>query len=346
MCIAIALPAEKRLSKGQIKNCHRLNDDGIGIMYAYKDKLVIEKTLDLPEFEEDIYPRAIKNAPTSQMVVHFRLSTGGLKDLSNVHPFLISKGLGFVHNGSIYRLQDDPKKEKCDTVRFMEQVLQHLPFGWEKNSAIKTLIEDRIGLSKLITMDNQGHIEIFNENAGHWKDGIWWSNYSYVDGMTPHGKYTGKSESQGGFGFYANAGAWSWRRCPACKTEQYMQKEAEACSACRAVRRFAQDRKEHKVKRHGKLPDNVEVKNASTPGLLDMIIEAAMDDSNYLCQYCDCATLEGQMRVVETSGGMMLMCRNCLNEYAACGLEVISSEILSPRHYTETKELDPTGGTN
>jgi hypothetical protein len=45
--------------------------------------------------------------------------------------------------------------------------------------AIKHLIEERIGYSKLIFLDRHGKHEIFNEDKGLWDEGIWYSNSSY-----------------------------------------------------------------------------------------------------------------------------------------------------------------------
>ena len=93
---------------------------------------------------------------------------------------MVNDKFAFVHNGIIsgYNAAD-----KSDTWLFNEDVIQPFVQKWGNlelfQDPIKKLIENRIGYSKLIFMDNEGNTKIFNEDKGYWDDGVWYSNAGY-----------------------------------------------------------------------------------------------------------------------------------------------------------------------
>lgn len=182
MCIAICVAPGKKLTKAQMINCHASNKDGCGFAYISTDilghsKIKMYKTMDFNKFLHQ-YERAVKNNPESPFIVHFRIATHGTVDKFNCHPFKVNKRMAMIHNGIIAGVGVDPKKS--DTQLFNEKVLKKLPKGWEKNEAIGALIEKFIVGSKVLILNIDGTVNIYNESLGHWKDGIWFSNYSYV----------------------------------------------------------------------------------------------------------------------------------------------------------------------
>ena len=44
---------------------------------------------------------------------------------------------------------------------------------------MQELIENVIGYSKLVFLDNKGNFNIMNEEKGHWHNKVWYSNDSY-----------------------------------------------------------------------------------------------------------------------------------------------------------------------
>lgn len=123
------------------------------------------------------YKRALKNNLESPFLIHFRIATHGTVDTFNCHPFFINKNLTFIHNGIISGIGTD--KLMSDTQLFNEKILKKLPKDFYKKEEYKLLIEKFIVGSKLITLDINGDVAIFNESSGHWKDGVWFSNNSY-----------------------------------------------------------------------------------------------------------------------------------------------------------------------
>lgn len=183
MCIAIYKPSEKILDKDTLYNCFLRNSDGCGFAYINEDhhghkKIIVKKAMEFDKFWKQ-YQRATRVAPESPFIIHFRISTHGIVTTFNCHPFMIDRETVFAHNGVIHGVPAD--KKKSDTQMFNDVVLKDLPKGWMKIAAIKTLLEDFIGHSKLIVMDLDGNYNIYNEHKGIWNDGVWYSNDSYED---------------------------------------------------------------------------------------------------------------------------------------------------------------------
>jgi hypothetical protein len=70
-------------------------------------------------------------------------------------------------------------KKQSDTSMFNDTILKRLPSDFIRNTGICDLIEESIGTSKLVFLDNKGQYLISNENLGHWDGNVWYSNDSY-----------------------------------------------------------------------------------------------------------------------------------------------------------------------
>lgn len=213
MCIAIYKPAGVTLSKELLKTCFENNDDGCGFAYINEShtgirKIFIKKTLDFEIFWRQ-YLRATKVNHDSPFLIHFRIKTHGPVDRDNCHPFMVDDEVAFIHNGIISGVGSD--KKKSDTRLFNEKVLQKLPVGWENNEAIKVLVEDFILRSKLVTLDIDGNVQIFNEDLGGWSEGCWFSN----DSWKPRKPYVSPSRgtNKSTFLLYTSADMFACRGC-------------------------------------------------------------------------------------------------------------------------------------
>lgn len=174
MCIAI-LNVKGTLKTDSIKNSWENNNEGGGMLWREQGKLQTFKTYDYKEFLSK-YLSLRDNKNISKIVLHFRIATSGHDKYVNLHPFLVNDNLGFVHNGVIYGLGD---KERSDTFHF-NTMLQGLPKDFLSNNTIVKFIENYIGYSKLVFLDNKNNHFIVNESAGHYDSfGNWYSNDSY-----------------------------------------------------------------------------------------------------------------------------------------------------------------------
>lgn len=176
MCIAIYKPEGTTISKATLERCFNANPDGAGFMYVDNKELHMHKGY----FTFNEFYKNYKQHANKQAVIHFRIKTHGSINVDNCHPFLINKSIGFVHNGIISGFGQN---DMSDTRHFNEEIIKPLVAKWGNLSlfqpAIKSLIESRIGYSKLIFLDRHGNHDIFNENKGIWENDVWYSNSSY-----------------------------------------------------------------------------------------------------------------------------------------------------------------------
>ena len=177
MCIAILKPDGENIKKDRLDNCFFNNDDGAGFMYAKDGILYFFKGFfKFNDFWSSYVKNVVKNG-NPMSAIHFRIKTHGKTNVNNCHPFKVNEDLGFIHNGIINMVKQDPKRS--DTAMFNELILKKLPDGFIRNMAIVNLIEESIGSSKLVFLDNKGQFLISNESLGKWDNNVWYSNTTY-----------------------------------------------------------------------------------------------------------------------------------------------------------------------
>tara|TARA_R110000824_G_scaffold8548_1_gene38738 strand:- start:50 stop:787 length:738 start_codon:yes stop_codon:yes gene_type:complete len=192
MCIAILKPKGEVIKKATLKTCFENNDDGAGYMFVKNGALQFVKGFfTFKNFWNSYVKNVVKNGnPIS--AIHFRITTHGKTNAENCHPFKIDNSLGFIHNGVINFVK--PDKKKSDTSMFNEHILKRLPSDFIRNGAICHLIEESIGSSKLVFLNDRGEYLISNEELGKWQDNVWYSNDSYqwcTTWNTPYVYYRG-----------------------------------------------------------------------------------------------------------------------------------------------------------
>jgi len=137
----------------------------------------------------------------SDMLIHFRITSRGATRIDNCHPFQINDKMAFIHNGTISSIPIDKEHGYSDTYWFNELILKDLPKNWEDNSAIKYLIEDTIGFSKIVMLHATKGIYIFNEDKGVWHEGCWYSNTTYE----PRKYYGGYNRGNSNYNSYKHS---------------------------------------------------------------------------------------------------------------------------------------------
>ena len=209
MCIAILKTKDGNITDEQLLNCFDNNPDGAGIAYTKDNKIFIVKGIfDAKQFVEE-YHKAVAEADGA-MLVHCRIGTSGFKDYTNCHPHVVSDECVMIHNGILSI--DVPKGSKVsDTVLYVEQYLKPLPKDFMLNDGIMSLITDHIGAgNKFVFLNNHGDFSIANEKAGHWKNGVWFSNYSYEAYSFYTKGYKGKSKAYSPYTSYWDEDDYDW----------------------------------------------------------------------------------------------------------------------------------------
>lgn len=182
MCIAIYTKAGAVISEQAITASFNSNRDGAGLAYVDDEgKLQVLKTDKLDVFQK-MYKECCQRFPESHKMLHFRVSTSGGVNAFNTHPFYVDNNTVMCHNGVITKCNPKKDDKRNDTQIFNDTILKNISRKMYKNPAIKELIEEYIGFSKVIVMNNRNDFVIFNEDKGHWdKEGqVWYSNYSYI----------------------------------------------------------------------------------------------------------------------------------------------------------------------
>lgn len=173
MCLALYASVGKEISRQQFDRFSLSNSDGYGMLWVEDNILKYYKTLALDDFYSN-YKQWFDKVKDTPFVLHFRLGTGGKKDLENCHPFMCNDQIGFVHNGIISGMANE--QNYSDTYVFNRDYL--VPISDEiYGEFTRMLIEDNIGSNnKLIFLNNKKEHLIINEDQGKWNDGVWYSS--------------------------------------------------------------------------------------------------------------------------------------------------------------------------
>tara|TARA_Y100000356_G_scaffold94387_1_gene79771 strand:- start:2701 stop:3483 length:783 start_codon:yes stop_codon:yes gene_type:complete len=178
MCLAIYKPKHKKVNTDRLRNGFNRNPHGSGIAYSKNGKVFIKKGF----FSFSEFYKAYKSIGEKHaMLIHFRWATKGGKTKENCHPFKLNQKHAMVHNGTIDRVLC--KNNGSDSSNFAHRILA--PIIKENPSFIyskagKKMINLAIGQSKVAVIDGSGEAVIFNEQKGHWDEGCWFSNDSYM----------------------------------------------------------------------------------------------------------------------------------------------------------------------
>lgn len=214
MCIAIAQPAgTPLLPKSMFERCHGSNRDGLGMAWIDwkrdpEHRIHIRRLgkhdgkFDVEHFWEKYRLVHQHWGKTSPIIIHFRLSTRGVINQYNCHPFRVKPTIAMMHNGIL----DLPEKGRVYKNFFEEHQMNplysdtwqyaNLYFPRFHNLAFHTWLkadtEKFIGRNnklvfldanqydeKLVKRHNIKPLVIYNEKEGVWDGGVWFSNYGY-----------------------------------------------------------------------------------------------------------------------------------------------------------------------
>lgn len=179
MCLLIFKPEGKTIPSNYLINAHLSNPHGCGVAVAANGKIKIEKSSRWTASEVE---KVLKSNVNSPAIVHFRWATHGSKTFDNTHPFKLNDNWVAAHNGVIPDMQTEG--DESDTRAFLRQhVMPLLDVGVRLDDKdILTMLGTSMGqANKMTFLSADGSYGIANEKSGHWKDGIWYSNESYLD---------------------------------------------------------------------------------------------------------------------------------------------------------------------
>ena len=201
MCIIAVKSKGYTILDSTIKTMWRNNPDGGGFMWADPEqgKVHIQKFMELDEFLEYYY-LAVQELDNPRMVLHFRIGTTGLKNLSNCHPHRVNTKLAFVHNGMLkHQLPIDT--EISDTVWMNEVLFKQTP-NLHLNKQFRAWLGVTIGNNKIVFLDHNGKVYYVNKSLGNRvvdqanQELVWYSNDTWKE-MRKKSKFFSSSKLSG-----------------------------------------------------------------------------------------------------------------------------------------------------
>jgi hypothetical protein len=184
MCLLLLAKPNYTPKKKYLNCACDSNPHGFGFAFHTGKKIFTFHSLDKNETIENFYKMRAKY-PEAWAMFHARYATHGSVKVENCHPFKVANSAKTIlgHNG-ILPLKPKIGDDRSDTKLFAEDFLP--VFGLENldDESFFNELEDFCAGSKLVIfttepkMENQ--IYVINENLGHWKNGVWYSNNSYM----------------------------------------------------------------------------------------------------------------------------------------------------------------------
>jgi hypothetical protein len=199
MCLAIYRPVEPGKSIPTIPNAYldlgmTRHPDGFGVAFVQNGKVVVEK---FAPHERKQFRKAFRRVEglNQPFVAHLRFATSGPRTADMAHPYVYTDAgegeVAVIHNG-IISIKHDSKIES-DTSAFVRLVLAELPSRWWTQPAMRFLVGQSIGFSKLAVVTPRDGIVLINESDGTWDaSGVWYSS-TYKPASYKAPAYTGKA---------------------------------------------------------------------------------------------------------------------------------------------------------
>lgn len=165
----------RRLSKDEFNSAWNINSDWVGILLKRWSNLAVRKVEDR-EVAWWLY-NSVNELDYEELIIHFRMWTSWGKGVDKIHPFTIADNTYLFHNWVIAVWQP---ANKSDTEHLADIIKSIAPREELLFSRISDDIK-KIGwtYNKFIIASPRG-IKIINEDAGHWNEGTWYSNYWYT----------------------------------------------------------------------------------------------------------------------------------------------------------------------
>lgn len=161
------------------------NPHGHGFAVIAGDRIITGHGMDAAEVI-DRFTAVRDRYPRWAALFHSRYATHGTRGVGNCHPFRLGGDPRTVlaHNGVLpKRVHPGPYDPRSDTRIAAEDYLPTAPFGSIDTHRGARGLASWLGSSKLVilTLDPAYRYSayVFGESAGHWDNGVWYSNTSF-----------------------------------------------------------------------------------------------------------------------------------------------------------------------
>lgn len=184
MCLLCYFEPNAEIDTRDLELACESNPDGFGFsILKPTGEIITRKSMNHGALIDQFLEMREMN-PNSHSIFHARIATAGAVALENCHPFNIT-GLNAVigHNGHL-PIQIPANDSRSDSRIFAESILPNRISALDSFKGIQKL-EKWAGSSKLVILNGDSRLSqpvyFLNESLGHWKNGGWFSNWSYCD---------------------------------------------------------------------------------------------------------------------------------------------------------------------
>jgi glutamine amidotransferase len=221
-------------------NAAESNPDGFGYAFLSGDKIITGRGMDAKELIER-FLRIREGLNECLAMFLTRYTTHGATNKANCHPFRVggSEQIVLAHNGVLPLSESNGRS---DTRVFAEDWLPTLGIEALDDEEMYAYLETWATGSKVAVFSVdpklKHNVYILNEHLGHWSDGIWWSNYSYlpmtygVGGVSRYGESCGVRKSS-----WEDYQEMDWderldAECAFCLSKGTIDPETVVCTNC------------------------------------------------------------------------------------------------------------------
>lgn len=211
MCLLTVLKENAELEYSDAKEAAKTNPHGFGFAIHTKVGIIHDKDMDF----EKLWVRWENMRETYKgfALWHFRITTHGGTNIENCHPFVTEDGQSVLAHNGILPLTMPVNDHRSDTRIFTEVVLPAIG-GVEvlDNKEDFAAIQQWAAGNKIAILSSNPKTKyncyIINEQLGHWKKDVWFSNHSYVKTVyTPYRSY-GSYGTYNSYNSYSHDGGW------------------------------------------------------------------------------------------------------------------------------------------
>lgn len=192
MCMLTYYPAGMaEVDTEALDNGATWNRDGHGFAIVDGNRIIVEHNMK-PDALIDRFAMLRSKYPDGPALFHSRWGTSGERSTLNCHPFKVTRDTVLAHNG-VMRM-DLPKGDpRCDTRIVAEEIIEQwdiLTTAQREEKFAEWLTPANKVLVLTIDPRYRSNVFLFNEKAGVWDGGIWYSNTDYQPYVPTLGKKT------------------------------------------------------------------------------------------------------------------------------------------------------------
>lgn len=184
MCLLTFIPNGVTPSRERFERAAITNPDGFGFAIHDGYRILTDKDMDFDKLWERW--TIARKSHAGPALFHFRITTHGKTDLTNCHPFRVGgDDLSVLGHNGMLPIEMPVSDDRSDTHLFAQYVLPQMGGvpALDDDATFEQVSQWSRGSKMVILSANplaQYDWYIVNEKEGHWDQGMWWSNYSYV----------------------------------------------------------------------------------------------------------------------------------------------------------------------